>query len=302
MGRARVSEVERRSRASVDGRRDYPGVSRSSAERFTLPPRTRRSARFDAVHHRTGQLLYQLDADPARPRRGRGGPQDRRRIPSSLVTNILTEGRGMRGFSVGEAVRRVGEAIGRPVDVVHRQQRHRPQPERASPERYAERAQGASPDRGDTRENCQLVTGHFWQGQIARHCADDASRMQSGASLATAVAAVAAPRYRASRRASRSTCARLAWCCPAMRVACVAFADFFFLRVKDFHGRALDHRSRQCGRRAATRCGRRATGDPSRSGMSAARISSKSPSLLTLSGANSVMSTRPRPEVGVLDQ
>ena len=37
--------------------------------------------------------------------------------PIVLVTNILTEGRGMHGFSVGEAVRRVGDAIGRPVDV-----------------------------------------------------------------------------------------------------------------------------------------------------------------------------------------
>ena len=35
--------------------------------------------------------------------------------PLVLATNILTEGRGMKGFTAGEAVRRVSEAIGRPV-------------------------------------------------------------------------------------------------------------------------------------------------------------------------------------------
>ena len=35
--------------------------------------------------------------------------------PVVLVTNLLTEGRGIRGFSAGEAVRRVNDAIGRPV-------------------------------------------------------------------------------------------------------------------------------------------------------------------------------------------
>lgn len=38
--------------------------------------------------------------------------------PLLLVTNILTEGRGMHGFTAGEAVQRVSDAIGRPVDVV----------------------------------------------------------------------------------------------------------------------------------------------------------------------------------------
>ncbi len=37
--------------------------------------------------------------------------------PLVLVANILTAGRGMKGFTAGKTVRRVGEVIGRPVDV-----------------------------------------------------------------------------------------------------------------------------------------------------------------------------------------
>ena len=35
-----------------------------------------------------------------------------------LVTNLLTEGRGMWQFTAAEAVRVLGAAIGRPIDVV----------------------------------------------------------------------------------------------------------------------------------------------------------------------------------------
>ena len=38
--------------------------------------------------------------------------------PIILVANLLTEGRGMWQFTAGEAVRRLGDAIGRPIDVV----------------------------------------------------------------------------------------------------------------------------------------------------------------------------------------
>ena len=40
------------------------------------------------------------------------GAEERRR----LITNLLTEGRGMKGFTAAEATRRIGSAIGRPVD------------------------------------------------------------------------------------------------------------------------------------------------------------------------------------------
>ncbi len=41
--------------------------------------------------------------------------------PIALIANLLTEGRGMAGFTAGEAARWVARAIGRPVDVDHRQ-------------------------------------------------------------------------------------------------------------------------------------------------------------------------------------
>jgi uncharacterized cofD-like protein len=38
--------------------------------------------------------------------------------PVVLVANLLTEGRGMADFTAADAVRRIGDAIGRPVDTV----------------------------------------------------------------------------------------------------------------------------------------------------------------------------------------
>ena len=38
--------------------------------------------------------------------------------PIILVTNLLTDGRGMMGFTAGTAVRRINKSIGRLVDVV----------------------------------------------------------------------------------------------------------------------------------------------------------------------------------------
>src|SRR5262249_42438051 len=50
----------------------------------------------------------------------RGAAEAVRRVrgPIVLVTNLLTEGRGMRSFTAASAVRLLGDTIGRPVDVV----------------------------------------------------------------------------------------------------------------------------------------------------------------------------------------
>lgn len=85
--------------------------------------------------------------------------------PVVLVTNILTEGRGMKGFSVGDAVRRVGETIGRSVDVVVL---NTGSPGETALSRYADEHKELLPT-GDIPANCDVVTGNFWQGQIARH-------------------------------------------------------------------------------------------------------------------------------------
>ena len=85
--------------------------------------------------------------------------------PLVLVTNILTEGRGMKSFTAGEAARRVGEAIGRPVDVVIANDTA---PSDEALARYAVEEKELLAV-GEVPEGCELVTGNFWQGQIARH-------------------------------------------------------------------------------------------------------------------------------------
>ena len=97
----------------------------------------------------------------------KGVAEELRRIkgPVVLVTNILTEGRGMQRFSVGEAVHRVGDAIGRPVDVVIVNDGH---PQGDALEQYAAE-QKELLQIGDIPKGCEVITGDFWQGQIARH-------------------------------------------------------------------------------------------------------------------------------------
>src|SRR6185295_16365093 len=50
----------------------------------------------------------------------RGAPEAIQQVkgPIVLVTNLLTEGRGMWHFTAAEAVRQMSAAIGRPIDVV----------------------------------------------------------------------------------------------------------------------------------------------------------------------------------------
>ena len=50
----------------------------------------------------------------------RGAPEAIREVrgPVVLVSNLLTEGRGMWHFTAGEAVREMSAIIGRPIDVV----------------------------------------------------------------------------------------------------------------------------------------------------------------------------------------
>ncbi len=82
-----------------------------------------------------------------------------------LVTNLLTEGRGMQGFTAGAAVSRIGAAIGRPVDVVIVNTGH---PGEESLVRYADEHREPL-HLGDVPDSCEVVTGEFWQGGFARH-------------------------------------------------------------------------------------------------------------------------------------
>jgi hypothetical protein len=85
--------------------------------------------------------------------------------PVILVANLLTEGRGMSGFTAADAVGRIEEAIHRPVDVVITNTKW---PTSKVLSRYAlEHKEPLVP--GNLPDHCELVGGEFWSGQIARH-------------------------------------------------------------------------------------------------------------------------------------
>jgi uncharacterized cofD-like protein len=86
--------------------------------------------------------------------------------PIILVTNLLTEGRGMRGFTAGEAIGRMSAAIGRSVDVVIANTG--PPPSEEARQRYAAEHKELL-DLGRIPAGCELVAGDFWAGDIARH-------------------------------------------------------------------------------------------------------------------------------------
>ena len=87
------------------------------------------------------------------------------RGPIILIANLLTEGRGMAGFTAADAVSRIEEAIGRPVDVVIANMKW---PSTQILGRYAlEHKEPLAP--GRLPEHCELVGGEFWTSDIARH-------------------------------------------------------------------------------------------------------------------------------------
>jgi uncharacterized cofD-like protein len=85
--------------------------------------------------------------------------------PVILIANLLTEGRGMVGFTAGDAVARIEEAIQRKVDVVVTNMKWPSQQVLSS---YAlEHKEPLTP--GRLPDHCELVGGEFWTGEIARH-------------------------------------------------------------------------------------------------------------------------------------
>jgi uncharacterized cofD-like protein len=85
--------------------------------------------------------------------------------PIVLISNLLTEGRGMHTFTAADAVRWTSEAIGRPVDVLLF---NTAQPSAQVLERYA--AEHKAPlELGSLPDGCELVEGDFWCHDIARH-------------------------------------------------------------------------------------------------------------------------------------
>jgi uncharacterized cofD-like protein len=85
--------------------------------------------------------------------------------PIVLVTNLLTEGRGMAGFTAADAVRRISDAIERPIDVLVYNTGRPPADALA---RYAAEHKRPLP-LGELPDGCALVSGEFWTRGIARH-------------------------------------------------------------------------------------------------------------------------------------
>jgi len=87
------------------------------------------------------------------------------RGPIVLISNLLTEGSGMEGFTAADAAKWVSHAIGRPVDVVIANT------SRCSSEmlaRYA--AEHKTPlELGNLDSRIETVLGPFWKTEIARH-------------------------------------------------------------------------------------------------------------------------------------
>jgi uncharacterized cofD-like protein len=87
------------------------------------------------------------------------------RGPIIVIANLLTEGRGMTGFTAGDAVGRIGEAAGRPVDAVIFNEAR---PSAGVLARYAEEHKHPL-ELGSLPDSCMLVSGRFWRREIARH-------------------------------------------------------------------------------------------------------------------------------------
>jgi uncharacterized cofD-like protein len=87
------------------------------------------------------------------------------RGPIILIANLLTEGRGMSGFTASHAVEWVSQAIKRPVDVVIA---NTGRPSHEALARYA--AEHKVPlELGTLEPPAEAVLGRFWCTEIARH-------------------------------------------------------------------------------------------------------------------------------------
>lgn len=90
--------------------------------------------------------------------------------PVILVANLLSEGRGMQGFTAAESVRRIEGAIGREVyAVVFNESR----PSSDVMDGYSAEEKAPLP-LGDLPPRVRVISGRFWRKGIARH---DRSRL-----------------------------------------------------------------------------------------------------------------------------
>jgi len=87
------------------------------------------------------------------------------RGPIILIANLLTEGRGMAGFTAATAVQQVSAAINRHVDVAIVNTRRPPDAVLA---KYEGEHKAMLP-LGDVPEWCEVIEADLWRQEIARH-------------------------------------------------------------------------------------------------------------------------------------
>ena len=127
------------------------------------PTVARAISEFDAVTIGPGSFYTSLM--PIFLVRGVAESLSQMKGPIILIANLLTEGRGMVGFTAADAVARIEEATGRQVDVVITNMKW-PSPQVLG--RYAqEHKEPLRP--GTLPEHCELVGGELWTSEIARH-------------------------------------------------------------------------------------------------------------------------------------
>jgi uncharacterized cofD-like protein len=85
--------------------------------------------------------------------------------PLIVVSNLLTEGQGMHGFTAADEVEWVSKTLGRKVDVVIANQG---QPSQDAIERYSAEHKHPLP-LGELASGTEAVVGDFWRSEIARH-------------------------------------------------------------------------------------------------------------------------------------
>ncbi|MBY0496611.1 MAG: YvcK family protein [Cyanobacteria bacterium] len=85
--------------------------------------------------------------------------------PVIVVSNLLTEGQGMQGFTAADEVAWISKTIGRKVDVLIANQGH---PSQVAVDRYAAEHKHPLP-LGDLDAATEPVIGQFWRSEIARH-------------------------------------------------------------------------------------------------------------------------------------
>ena len=85
--------------------------------------------------------------------------------PIVVVSNLLTEGQGMRDFTAAAAADWISRTIGRKVDVVIANQG---QPSQDALDRYAAEHKHPLPI-GNLATGTEAVVGDFWRSEIARH-------------------------------------------------------------------------------------------------------------------------------------